>query len=241
MRPKAEAYAATRAKRASYGDTTHARAFARDNWLGPTGRAVHAAECAVLERLIPRSSGDGLALDVGCGNGRMLRELRRYGYRPVGLDLSAAMMALRPVDESLIAVAESVHLPLPDGSALGVLAHRYIYHLPRPHEVLAEFARVLLPAGWLCFDYVRWSPASVLPRIGGVRARAVALHRSHGVVAALGAAGFTIHREGVDGAVNPTWVRGLAPGVARALLHPDRFQRLVLRVKTYVLAVRTPG
>ncbi len=234
-----EASGAASAKRAFYADAAHARAFAQDNWLGPTGRAIHAAECAILDRLIPRSTDEGLAIDVGCGNGRMLPELRRYGYRPVGLDLSVTMLALGPEDERLLAVAESAHLPLTDGSALGVLAHRHIYHLPRPQVVLAEFARVLRPAGWLCFDFIRWSPGSVLPSIAGVRARAVALHRPSDIVGALGAAGFRIHRSIDAFALNPTWVRGLPPGVARALLRPDRFRRFIPRVKTYVLAVRT--
>jgi ubiquinone/menaquinone biosynthesis C-methylase UbiE len=96
------------------------------------------------------------ALDVACGTGRFLRELRLAypALRAKGLDLSQAYLdearrhlhGLRPV-ELLCANAEA--MPLPDASC-DIVTAIFLYHeLPGDvrRRVTAEIARVLKPGG----------------------------------------------------------------------------------------------
>ena len=60
-----------------------------------------------------------LTLDVGCGEGRVTRDLTELGHRVVGLDASETMVAAaRDADPSGdYLVADAAALPFPDGQA----------------------------------------------------------------------------------------------------------------------------
>ena len=57
-------------------------------------------------------------LDLGCGEGRLSRDLKALGHDVVGVDASGSMVAAaRPADHSIeIHVAEASALPFADGS-----------------------------------------------------------------------------------------------------------------------------
>ena len=99
-------------------------------------------------------------LDVACGTGRLLREIRLVypAMRLTGLDLSPAYLdeakqhlkGLRPVNW-IAANAEAI--PLPDASQ-DIVTTVFLFHeLPGEvrRRVAAEMARVLKPGGLLCF------------------------------------------------------------------------------------------
>ncbi|MFI7427017.1 class I SAM-dependent methyltransferase [Micromonospora sp. NPDC049836] len=100
---------------------------------------------ALAELLGP---GAGRCLDLCCGTGAHAAELRRLGWRPVGVDLSAGQ--LRHARARLpVARGDGTSLPLADGSlpaVVCVLAHT---DMPDYPAMVREAARVLAPGGRL--------------------------------------------------------------------------------------------
>jgi SAM-dependent methyltransferase len=88
----------------------------------------------------------GAVLDVGCGDGILVRRLRadRSGSSVVALDLSAGM--LDGVAAPAVA-ADAARLPFRDGSFAAVLAMHMLYHVPDVDAAVREAARVLAPGG----------------------------------------------------------------------------------------------
>ena len=92
--------------------------------------------------------GTETILDVGCGSGTYLAELRRRGHTGmiVGLDQSAAMV-LRANAYASTAVADAQALPLGDDSVDVVLCLHMLYHVADLPRAVAELRRVLRPGG----------------------------------------------------------------------------------------------
>ena len=103
----------------------------------------------------------GLVVDLGCGNGPVLRRLRGRG---VGLDRSTGELARAQRDACAapLARADARRLPVADGVAGAVTASMCLMVLTPLEEVLAEAARVLRPGGVLV--------ATVPTRSGGAAA-----------------------------------------------------------------------
>ncbi len=78
---------------------------------------------STLSELLP---GPGqLTLDVGCGEGRLLRVLAARGHRVLGIDASptlARAVRTHPQPQPVV-IADAVRLPLADGAADLAVAH----------------------------------------------------------------------------------------------------------------------
>ncbi|MET8837667.1 methyltransferase domain-containing protein [Micromonospora sp. NPDC004540] len=101
---------------------------------------------SVLAELLGR--GPGRCLDLCCGTGAHAAELRRLGWRPIGVDLSAGQLRLGRA-RLPVARADATALPLADGAVPAVacvLAHT---DMPDYPAAIAEAARVLAPGGRL--------------------------------------------------------------------------------------------
>jgi SAM-dependent methyltransferase len=83
-------------------------------------------------------------LDLGCGNGRLIRPLVERGMVFVGLDSSPRMLA-STYGPRILGGGEQ--LPFRSGSLGGVAALNMLYHLPDPRPAIAESYRVLRPGG----------------------------------------------------------------------------------------------
>jgi len=81
-------------------------------------------------------------VDVACGTGDFCRELARAGYRPVGVDFSAGMLAAARTDAPLVR-ADAARLPLPDGSVDGVTCGFALRNFADLDAVVTDCARVL--------------------------------------------------------------------------------------------------
>jgi SAM-dependent methyltransferase len=92
-------------------------------------------------------------LDVGCGQGRLVRELTALGARVTGMEISEEQLAAaRAADDGagakyLVGRAESI--PLPDDSVDLVVFRASLHHVPIAQMLpaLREACRVLRPGG----------------------------------------------------------------------------------------------
>jgi len=87
-------------------------------------------------------------LDVGCGQGQLLRAGRTHFARAIGCDVSAGMIAAIS-DLDVVLQSDARRLPLPDASVDWVTAVCVYHHVaPADRAVLsAEIRRVLRPGG----------------------------------------------------------------------------------------------
>ena len=104
---------------------------------------------AWLETLLPSSGSHPRLLDVGCGTGHHLKQLRAQGFRVTGVDGSEAMLAeARRVNPEVDFRLDTVdHLPFPDASFDVALSIEVVRYLPDSAPMLRECARVLRPGG----------------------------------------------------------------------------------------------
>ena len=93
-----------------------------------------------------------LTLDVGCGEGRVARELTARGHRVLALDgsPSLARMAARDARPTTVAVGDSVALPVASGIAELVVCFMVLMDVEDLDGSVAELARVLAPGGSVC-------------------------------------------------------------------------------------------
>lgn len=90
--------------------------------------------------------GDGRLLEVGCGTGIYADRLRRLGWKPIGVDLSAGMLR-HATARMPVVLGDACRPPLRSGSfdaAVTVMVHT---DLPEYGPVLEEIFRVLKPGG----------------------------------------------------------------------------------------------
>lgn len=91
-------------------------------------------------------------LDLGCGEGRVARDLSKRGHNVVGIDAAPTLVRLareaHPRGEYL--VADAARLPLEDKSFDLVVAFNTLMDFDDMPGALREAARVLDPGGRLC-------------------------------------------------------------------------------------------
>lgn len=94
----------------------------------------------------------GTTLDVGCGEGRLPRDLKQRGHRIIGVDTSPTLIeAAREADpDGDYRVADSASLPLPDTSVQLVIAFMSLHDIDDMDAAVREIARVLVAGGRLC-------------------------------------------------------------------------------------------
>ncbi|HEU4888554.1 MAG TPA: methyltransferase domain-containing protein, partial [Thermoanaerobaculia bacterium] len=117
-------------------------------------------EWKLIQRYIPRGSR---VADMGSGPGHWVRLLSLHGYRAVGCDYSAGLIAraraLYPDSEWIQTRIQSV--PLPDASLDGIISWGVIEHEKAgPGEALREFHRLLAPGGHIIVTVPIDTPAA---------------------------------------------------------------------------------
>jgi SAM-dependent methyltransferase len=94
----------------------------------------------------------GRALEVGCGEGRVCRDLRARGHDVTGLDASPTLVAaaaeLDPAGVYVVGAAEA--LPYADETFDLVVAYNSLMDVDDMPAAVREAARVLAPGGRLC-------------------------------------------------------------------------------------------
>lgn len=94
------------------------------------------------------SSRAGLVLDIGCGAGRMSRELAAPGRTVIGLDLSRSELQVAAARSAGPWVqADGTRLPFADASLDAVTTSMGLAVIEPASQLLGEVARVLKPGG----------------------------------------------------------------------------------------------
>jgi len=95
-------------------------------------------------------------LDIGCGEGRLPRDLKERGHHVIGVDASPTLVAAaRALDPGMdIRVADAAALPLGDASVDLAIAFMSLQDIDDMPKAVREVARVLEPGGRFCFAIV---------------------------------------------------------------------------------------
>jgi ubiquinone/menaquinone biosynthesis C-methylase UbiE len=95
---------------------------------------------------------DGLALDVGCGEGRLARDLAARGYDVTGIEPAPTLLqaAKKAHPEGTYIQAEASDLPFSAESVQLLLSYNSLMDTDDLDGAMREFARVLKPSGRLC-------------------------------------------------------------------------------------------
>ena len=93
-----------------------------------------------------------LALEIGCGEGRVSRDLRVRGYEVTGLDVSPTLAgAAREADPGgTYVVGDAATLPFEDGAFDLVVSYNSLIDLDDMPGAVAEAGRVLRRGGAFC-------------------------------------------------------------------------------------------
>jgi SAM-dependent methyltransferase len=121
-------------------DPARAALYARWRALGAVGKAEHVLALCARAGVRPRRT-----LEVGCGDGALLCELRARGFggRLEGVEITEAAVAIARERGEIDAVEryDGSRLPAGDGVyELGIVSH-VLEHVPDPAALLAEVAR----------------------------------------------------------------------------------------------------
>jgi SAM-dependent methyltransferase len=128
-----------------------------------------------LSRLCYVPNRDGVALDFGCGVGRLTQALGHYFNSCVGLDISPAMVhqaqSLNELPHCRYIATSDIPLPLPTDAFSFIYSNIVLQHIPRrfAKKYLRELIRVLKPGGLLVFgvqdSYAMPNLSSLLTRL----------------------------------------------------------------------------
>lgn len=132
---------------------------AAEEWIAWARRPGHDSydvfHRAAFLPLIPAPAG--LTADLGCGEGRVTRDLAAKGHRVIGFDRSLTMcraVRTHPTQPMPAVVTDAARLPLPGNSVDCVVAFMALHDIDAMHETVAEIARILRPGGRLVFAVV---------------------------------------------------------------------------------------
>jgi SAM-dependent methyltransferase len=98
----------------------------------------------------------GLVVEIGCGEGRVGREMLALGHTVVGVEQSVTLVrAARTADGPLTVVrADAARLPLRHGAAATVVACMSLHDVDDLEATIAEAARILRTGGHFCVAMV---------------------------------------------------------------------------------------
>jgi len=97
-----------------------------------------------------------MVLDVGCGEGRLARDLKARGYRVVGVDGSPTLVRLahEADPEMPVNVGDAATLPFASATFDLVVAFMSLHDIVALEKAVREVGRVLEPGGRLCVAIV---------------------------------------------------------------------------------------
>jgi ubiquinone/menaquinone biosynthesis C-methylase UbiE len=97
-----------------------------------------------------------MTIDIGCGEGRVARDLKARGHNVVAIDVSPTMVRFaREADPSMtVLIADAAQLPFEDGAADLAVAFMSFQDVDDMPGAVREASRVLVDGGVLCLAVV---------------------------------------------------------------------------------------
>jgi ubiquinone/menaquinone biosynthesis C-methylase UbiE len=95
----------------------------------------------------------GRVLEVGCGTGLILRRVREFAPRAIGVDLSGGMLGHARARGLTVGQASATQLPFPDRSFDLVYSFKVLPHVPDLGAALREIVRVLDVGGVAVLEF----------------------------------------------------------------------------------------
>lgn len=143
---------------------------------------------------VPRTAS---ILDLGCGAGQDSRDLKRAGYRVIGLDLTRPLLsfARRRSPRLHLVQGDIRHLPYRSEQFDIVWAAASLIHLPKSsvRSTLRHLCGLLKPAGLLAATFVHGRQSGMLHE-GWIPDRFISRWRKPELTVAVAKAGWTIER-----------------------------------------------
>ena len=129
-----------------------------DEWITWARTGLDSYDRFHREAFLPLIPPPGrLTVDVGCGEGRVSRDLRALGHPVLAVDLSLAMTraaATHPQEPVPAVVADATRMPLATGAADCAVAFMSLHDIDRMPAAIGEIARILAVGGRLVIAIV---------------------------------------------------------------------------------------
>jgi SAM-dependent methyltransferase len=124
-----------------------------EHWIAWARASEHDAYHLYREAffgLLP--SAGSATLEVGCGEGRVMRDLAARGYEVTGVDAAPSLVRAAKLahTEGEYVLADAAELPFVDSSFDLVVAFNSLMDIVAMPQAVSEAARVLTPNGRLC-------------------------------------------------------------------------------------------
>ena len=125
-----------------------------ENWVRWTRTPGHDAywhyRASFFDHIVPAAGRE--TLEMGCGEGRVARDLAARGHTVTGVDASPTLLGhARDADPAgHYLVADAAALPFPDGAFDLVVAYNALMDIADMPGAVREAARVLEPGGRFC-------------------------------------------------------------------------------------------
>jgi SAM-dependent methyltransferase len=127
-----------------------------ENWIAWVRRPGHDAywyyRDAFFEEIVPPPGR--ATLEIGCGEGRVARDLAERGHRVTAIDAAPTMLrAAQEADPSgTYLLADAADIPFDDASFDVVVSYNSLMDVDDMPQAVREAARVLEPGGRLCIS-----------------------------------------------------------------------------------------
>ena len=129
-----------------------------DEWITWARTGLDSYDTFHRDAFLPLIPPPGrLTVDVGCGEGRVSRDLRALGHRVLAIDLSLAMTcaaATHPEQPVSAVLADATRLPLASGAADCAVAFMSLHDIDHMPAAVREIARILAVGGRLVIAIV---------------------------------------------------------------------------------------
>ena len=110
----------------------------------------------ITGKVIAEIAGDGIMLDLACGDGNITVPTAKYGCRIIAADISNKMLSLLfrkakynriSMENVIVCRMNALDIPIADNSFDYVIANSVMHLISNPYKVLTEIKRVLRPGG----------------------------------------------------------------------------------------------